>query len=52
VDKTCEFKRRDMVAALQTNTPLLYKILYSVTSRNDYRNVVKMHLAKRIKRAK
>ena len=41
VDKMCEFTWKAMTAELQAKAPLLYKILYSVTSRNDYRNVVK-----------
>ena len=41
VEKLCEFKWKTMTAELQTKAPLLYKILHSLTSRNDYRNVVK-----------
>lgn len=41
VDKLVEFKWESMTAELQSRAPLLYKILHSLTTRNDHRNVVK-----------
>ena len=42
VDQLALFKWENMVADLQLKAPLLFKILHSVTSRNDHRNKVKV----------
>ena len=40
-----EFKWENMVAELQLKAPLLYRVLHSLASRNDHRNVVKVGAA-------
>lgn len=45
VDKLAEFKWENMVTELQSKAPLLYKILHSLTSRSDHRNMVKVGAA-------
>ena len=45
VNKLANFKWRDMVSDLHLKAPLLFKLLYSVVSRNDHRNAVKVGAA-------
>ena len=45
VDKLVDFKWTDMVTNLQLNAPLLFTLLYSIASRNDNRNTVKVGAA-------
>lgn len=45
VDKLADFKWRDVVANLQLNAPLLFTLFYTIVSRNDNRNVVKVGAA-------
>lgn len=45
VNKLVEFKWENMIGELQSKAPLLYRILYSLTSRNDHRNMLKLGAA-------
>lgn len=45
VEKLADFKWETMIAELQSKAPLLFKILYCLTSRNDGRNTTKVGAA-------
>ena len=42
VSQLRQFKWKDMIAELQSTAPLFYRVMYSLASRNDYRNLVKV----------
>ena len=42
VSQLHQFKWKDMIAELQSTAPLFYRVMYSLASRNDYRNLVKV----------
>ena len=42
VSQLHQFKWKDMIAELQSTAPLFYRMMYSLASRNDYRNLVKV----------
>ena len=45
VEQLVTFNWKDIAADLEQKAPLLFKVLHSITARNDHRNIVKVGAA-------